>query len=147
MLTPAVRRVLTSSRLALVRPQTARTFSAFGYRASGHDVDNPVVIQGPGAKPGSVPTDLDQSAGLERAERLAQLEGREFFQMKPIPMTHMGTRKNPIIIDSVDENRIVGCSGYPAESHDMLWINVERSHEVDRCNKCGCVFKMNYLGE
>ncbi|KAJ1908298.1 Cytochrome c oxidase subunit 4, partial [Tieghemiomyces parasiticus] len=112
-----------------------------------HDVENPTVFQGPGAQPGTVPTDYDQSTGLERGERLAQYEGRELFDMKPFKMTHLGTRANPIVIDSVDEIRHIGCTGYPAESHDTIWLNVDRKHEIDRCPKCGSVFKMNFIGE
>ncbi|KAJ1654967.1 Cytochrome c oxidase subunit 4 [Dispira simplex] len=151
MLATILRRITPSSasrHIAAARPLGARLLSVSAVRASaGHDVDNPVVVQGAGAQPGTVPTSYDQAAGLERAELLARLEGRELFSMKPLEMTHLGTKKNPILIDSIDEVRHVGCTGYPAESHSLIWINVERKHEIDRCPECGCVYKMNYIGE
>lgn len=38
------------------------------------------------------------------------------FQMAPLDMTHMGTLKNPVVVKTLDEYRIVGCTGYPADS-------------------------------
>jgi cytochrome c oxidase subunit 5b len=69
------------------------------------------VHVGPGAKAGQVATDLDQATGLERLELLAKLEGEELWDMKPLEMTHMGTKKNPIVIKTVDPHRFIGCTG------------------------------------
>jgi len=66
---------------------------------------------GPGAKPGSMPTDLEQATGLERAEILAKIEGQELFDMEPLMLTHVGTKSNPILVKSVDPERYVGCTG------------------------------------
>lgn len=66
---------------------------------------------GPGGKAGEVPTDLDQATGLEREELLAKLEGRELFDMEPLNMTHLGTPSNPIVVQSHDAIRFVGCTG------------------------------------
>lgn len=66
---------------------------------------------GPGGKAGEVPTDLEQATGLERQELLAKLEGKELFDMEPLNMTHIGTPKNPIVVQSHDPIRFVGCTG------------------------------------
>ncbi|RIB05540.1 cytochrome c oxidase [Gigaspora rosea] len=101
---------------------------------------------GPGAKPGAVPTDVDQATGLERAELLAALEGKELFELKPLKITKYGTKKDPIRVKSVDPVRYVGCSGFPVDSHELLWLVLDKNHEFDRCPECGQVFKMNYIG-
>lgn len=44
----------------------------------------------PGAQPGSVPTDLDQSTGLERLEILGKMQGIDIFDMKPLDASRFG---------------------------------------------------------
>ncbi|RKP07925.1 cytochrome c oxidase, partial [Thamnocephalis sphaerospora] len=95
---------------------------------------------GPGAQPGTVPTDVDQATGLERLELLAKLEGREFFDLSPLKMDRLGTKQDPIIITSTSGERQVGCTGHGIESHETLWLNVTHKHEFDRCPECGSVF-------
>ncbi|CAM0136341.1 Cytochrome c oxidase subunit 4 [Umbelopsis sp. WA50703] len=133
--------------IATPRPVTVRPFSVLGARLSGsvskHDAD---ALIGPGAAPGTVPTDLDQATGLERLELLSKLEGKELFDMEPLNMTHLGTKQNPIVVKSQDPTRFVGCTGYPAESHDTIWLTVDKSHDYDRCPECGSVFKLDFQG-
>ncbi|KAI9321063.1 cytochrome c oxidase subunit VB-domain-containing protein [Dichotomocladium elegans] len=125
----------------------ARPFSILGARLSGAVSSESVEKNiGPGAPAGTVPTDLEQATGLERMELLAKLEGREFFDMEPLNMTHLGTVKNPIVVKSHDAIRFVGCTGYPAESHDVIWLSLDKSHEHDRCPECGSVYKMDFVG-
>lgn len=102
---------------------------------------------GPGAKPGETPTDLNQSTGLERYELLEMMAGREPWDLKPLEVTHMGTKKNPIVIQTVDPERFIGCTGYPADSHPVLWLTVTHEHDFDRCPECGCVYKYQFIGE
>lgn len=66
---------------------------------------------GPGGKAGEIPTDLEQATGLERLELLAKLQGKELFDMEPLNMTHIGTPKSPIVVQSHDPIRFVGCTG------------------------------------
>ncbi|KAI7872746.1 cytochrome c oxidase [Spinellus fusiger] len=121
-----------------------RTFSAVrSYSAVAKPSENSVA---PGGKAGEVPTDLEQATGLERLELLAKLQGKELFDMEPLDMTHLGTVKNPIVVDSHDPIRFVGCTGYPVDAHDVIWINLDKSHEHDRCPECGSVFTMNFVG-
>jgi cytochrome c oxidase subunit 5b len=44
----------------------------------------------PGAKAGTVPTDLEQSTGLERLEILGKMEGIDIFDMKPLDASRKG---------------------------------------------------------
>ncbi|KAL0079791.1 cytochrome c oxidase subunit VB-domain-containing protein [Phycomyces blakesleeanus] len=123
-----------------------RPFSILGARLSGAvGHANPSSVT-PGGKAGEVPTDLEQATGLERIELLAKLEGKELFDMEPLQVTHLGTPKNPIVVESHDPIRFVGCTGFPVESHDVIWINLDKSHEHDRCPECGSVFTMNFVG-
>lgn len=46
---------------------------------------------GPGAAPGTVPTDLEQSTGLERLEILGKMEGVDVFDMRPLDASRLGT--------------------------------------------------------
>ncbi|KAI8970378.1 cytochrome c oxidase subunit VB-domain-containing protein [Mycotypha africana] len=134
-------------RAAPIAARTSvRPFSVFGARLSGA-VGHPSESNlGPGSEDGKVPTDLEQATGLERQELLAKLEGKEFFDLEPLNMTHIGTKSNPIVVKSHDPIRFVGCTGFPAESHEVIWINLDKSHEYDRCPECGSVFKMDFVG-
>jgi len=145
----ALRRAAITAGVAVktARPAAAtRPFSVLGARLSAHppstgSADTSLI--GPGGKPAEVPTDLEQATGLERLELLAKLDGKEFFDMAPLEMTRLGTKQNPIIISSKDDYRFVGCTGFPADSHDTIWLTVKQDHEFDRCPECGCVYKLD----
>ena len=47
-------------------------------------------LLGPGAEPGTVPTDLEQSTGLERLEILGKMQGVDIFDMRPLPADRVG---------------------------------------------------------
>ena len=61
----------------------------------------------PGAEPGTVPTDLDQSTGLERFEILGKMQGVDVFDMKPLDASRKGTGpasatfKSFVIVDKI----------------------------------------------
>lgn len=44
----------------------------------------------PGAKPGTIPTDLDQSTGLERLELIGKMQGIDIFDMRPLDASRKG---------------------------------------------------------
>ena len=48
-------------------------------------------LRAPGAKPGTVPTDLEQSTGLERLEILGKMQGIDIFDMRPLDSSRVGT--------------------------------------------------------
>ncbi|CAI4061540.1 hypothetical protein SKDZ_07G0790 [Saccharomyces kudriavzevii ZP591] len=109
------------------------------------EVNGPETLIGPGAKEGTVPTDLDQETGLARLELLGKLEGIDVFDTKPLDSSRKGTMKDPIIIESYDDYRYVGCTGSPAGSHTIMWLK-PTVNEVARCWECGSVYKLNPVG-
>jgi hypothetical protein len=44
-----------------------------------------------GAAPGTMPTDLEQSTGLERLEILGKMQGVDVFDMSPLDASRKGT--------------------------------------------------------
>ncbi|KAH9452062.1 hypothetical protein Pst134EA_025998 [Puccinia striiformis f. sp. tritici] len=110
-----------------------------------HDA-RPPIIQGPGAKPGTVPTDLEQATGIERYEILARMEGHDPFDRKPLAVNHMGTLDNPVKVFSLERTRIVGCTGFPVDSHDTLFMKVS-SARPRRCTECGCAYIVDFQGD
>lgn len=49
-----------------------------------------------GAKPGTVPTDAEQSTGLERLEILGKMQGIDIFDMRPLDASRLGTSTRSI---------------------------------------------------
>jgi cytochrome c oxidase subunit 5b len=47
----------------------------------------------PGAKVGTVPTDLEQATGLERLEILGKMQGIDIFDMKPLDSSRKGMKE------------------------------------------------------
>nr|CAG8433249.1 9550_t:CDS:2 [Entrophospora candida] len=105
----------------LMKRSVVRTFSALG----------------PRAKPGTVPSEVEQSTGLERLEILAKLDGVDIFDENPLPVASFGTKTNPVIVKAVDTHRLVACTA--------VWISVDKDHEFDRCTECGQVFKLKQV--
>ncbi|RBR20704.1 uncharacterized protein FIESC28_05221 [Fusarium coffeatum] len=101
---------------------------------------------GPGAAPGTVPTDLEQSTGLERLEILGKMEGVDIFDMRPLEATRLGTMKDPIMVRSAGEEQFAGCTGFPVDSHTVNWLGLTRERPIERCPECGSVYKMDYVG-
>lgn len=54
------------------------------------DIKSEADLIGPGAKPGTVPTDLEQATGLERLEILGKMEGVDIFDMRPLDASRKG---------------------------------------------------------
>ncbi|KIV99682.1 uncharacterized protein PV09_08735 [Verruconis gallopava] len=100
----------------------------------------------PGAPVGTVPTDLNQSTGLERLEILGKMQGIDIFDMKPLDSSRKGTMEDPIIVRSFGEEQYVGCTGVPADTHEILWLVTSRDRPIERCGECGNVIKMEYVG-
>ncbi len=47
-------------------------------------------LKGPGAAPGTVPTDVEQATGLERLEILGKMESVDIFDMRPLDASRLG---------------------------------------------------------
>ncbi|KAK9453484.1 cytochrome c oxidase subunit VB-domain-containing protein [Dipodascopsis uninucleata] len=152
-------------RVSMATPVSARLFSRsslFGKEVSNktHDVpdadvprvsvtlsdaEKPTDLFGPGAEPGNVPTDFEQATGLERLELLGNMAGVDVFGMGPLPSDRIGTMEDPVVIDSGVKLQYLGCTGVPADSHDIEWM-AATPERPSRCLECGSVYKLNYVG-
>ncbi|KZT73699.1 COX5B, subunit VB of cytochrome c oxidase [Daedalea quercina L-15889] len=143
MLRVAVRSVARSA----LKPSpsvAARSLSTTAARLSDHTAPTP-PLYGPGGKPGEIPSDLDQATGLRRAQVLAEREGVKLFDEEPLDSSRIGTLADPIKVLSYEHNRIIGCTGSPAESHELLWMNLTEDKKR-RCPECGSVYELDYQG-
>lgn len=134
-----VARSLWTSRVLLNNKNVVKTASSLA------EVDGPESLIGPGGKEGEIPTELEQATGLARLELLGKLEGIEVFDTKPLDASRKGTMKDPIVVDSYDDYRYVGCTGSPAGSHTIMWLK-PTVNQVARCWECGSVYKLNPVG-
>lgn len=132
--------MLTSSRIL------AQTKVAPKISSSLSDVTGPDSLIGPGAKPGTIPTEYDQATGLERFEYLGKLEGVDVFDMEKPIFEGAGTMKDPYLVPTYIGMRYVGCRGKGGEDHKPYWMKVEEGKPA-RCWQCGTVYAAKYLGE
>jgi len=68
------------------------------------DIKGEDDLIGPGAEPGTIPTDLEQAVGLERLEILGKMQGVDVFDMKPLDASRKGMRH----VRSAKEYRVNG---------------------------------------
>ncbi|EMC99717.1 hypothetical protein BAUCODRAFT_83035 [Baudoinia panamericana UAMH 10762] len=154
------------ARRAVFRPAATRSFATTVVRSADArpDSGNPKPGQSdslitpldniksesdllpPGAAPGTVPTDLEQATGLERLEILGKMQGVDIFDMRPLDASRRGTLQDPIVVKSFGDEQYLGCTGSPADSHNVLWLTVSRDRPVERCPECGSAYKMEYVG-
>jgi cytochrome c oxidase subunit 5b len=52
----------------------------------------------PGAKPGTVPTDIEHATGLERLELIGKMQGIDIFDMRPLDASRKGMFTPRIIV-------------------------------------------------
>ncbi|BCR85309.1 cytochrome c oxidase subunit IV [Aspergillus chevalieri] len=100
----------------------------------------------PGAKPGTIPSDIEQATGLERLELVGKMQGIDIFDLRPLDASRKGTLDNPIVVNGAGDEQYAGCTGYPVDSHQVNWLTVSRERPIERCNECGNVVKLNYVG-
>ncbi|CCX11392.1 Similar to Cytochrome c oxidase subunit 4, mitochondrial; acc. no. P06809 [Pyronema omphalodes CBS 100304] len=141
----------TVARRAVVAPRAfstalPRLSSAPAKIKTFHEIRTEADLIGPGAKPGTVPSDIDQATGLERFEILGKMEGIDVFDMKPLDASRKGTMEDPIVVPSFGEERYLGCTGFPVDSHTVIWLTTSKDRPVERCPECGSVYKMDYVG-
>lgn len=157
VLRTAARPALSSARLT-ARPAAAAAHKALSTSAVRRSSKAP-EIYGSGGKAGEIASDEEQATGLERFQLLGELEGVDMFDTAPLDSSRVGTPKDPIKVYSLvrtcltysfccgvcswslrycfqEPERIVGCSGSPAESHDVIWFNLEEKRQR-RCPECG----------
>ncbi|KAF8149904.1 cytochrome c oxidase [Crassisporium funariophilum] len=140
----AARPAFMAARSSL-KPSTSalRAFSTSVRVQSGPP---PPQLYGSGAKAGSVPTDIEQATGIERLQLMGDLEGINVFDDSPLDASRLGTKANPVMVLAYDDERIIGCTGVPADSHDVLWFNLKKD-EQGRCTECGSVYALDFQGE
>jgi len=138
----AARPALKATRPAAIPAFRVAALSTSAIRRSGEPAPS---LFGPGGKAGEVPSDLDQATGLERLQVLGEAEGFEVFDEAPLDSDRIGTQSDPIKVFSLDTERIVGCTGAPADSHDILWLNL-RKEKQSRCPECGSVYELDFQG-
>ena len=123
--------------------------------STGGNGNKETIIQGPGAKTGTIGSDYDQSVGVERLELLSKLAGRSVFSSKEL-LCHprgegiKGTVADPVLVETLASSgdavevkeRIVGCSGVPKGSHEIGFFWVRSESEPARCPECGQAFKL-----
>jgi cytochrome c oxidase subunit 5b len=115
--------------------------SAVHHKAASHqDTSTPTL-----GKAGEIPTDLEQSTGLEREQYLLRREGKTAFDMG-VKRDFYGTRERPAYVPSMYESRIVICSGFPTESHEYKFFELEKDHP-QRCPECGQYFVLQSHGD
>ncbi|KAG6908690.1 hypothetical protein DXG01_003704 [Tephrocybe rancida] len=122
-------------------PSTLRAIHST-VRASEAHGPAPPQLFGLGGKPGEVPSDVEQATGLERLQLLGELEGIKVFDDAPLDASRVGTKADPILVPSYDVERIIGCTGSPADSHDVLWFNLTQERHA-RCTECGSVYALD----
>jgi cytochrome c oxidase subunit 5b len=54
--------------------------------------------------------------------------------------------EEPITVNAAGNEQYVGCTGYPVDSHGVLWITLTREEPKSRCMECGSVYEMHYVG-
>eukprot|EP00160_Parvularia_atlantis_P014202 Unigene3393_Nuclearia_a/m.10400 Unigene3393_Nuclearia_a/g.10400 ORF Unigene3393_Nuclearia_a/g.10400 Unigene3393_Nuclearia_a/m.10400 type:complete len:166 (-) Unigene3393_Nuclearia_a:37-534(-) len=98
----------------------------------------------PGAPPGAMPSNLEQATGREREEYLAALKGFNLFEEQPKVAKHFGTKKNPVVVFTHFDERVVGCQGPCPFEHEAgwgLWWNMKVNTDK-RCPECGQYFQL-----
>ncbi|QSZ37027.1 hypothetical protein DSL72_009119 [Monilinia vaccinii-corymbosi] len=99
------RSAIAAARRAAVSPVVRRTFTSSVLRREAappaassdrkikkfEEIKTEADLLGPGAAPGTVPTDLEQATGLERLEILGKMQGIDVFDMKPLDASRKGT--------------------------------------------------------
>lgn len=50
------------------------------------------------------------------------------------------------MVKSAGDEQYAGCTGYPADSHNTVWLTLSRARPLERCEECGSVYQMQYIG-
>ncbi|KAJ1562546.1 Cytochrome c oxidase subunit 4 [Cladochytrium tenue] len=148
-MSPLVAAAAIAAAKAAPRGVLVRAFSAAAIARSAtpaHSKPADPVIPGY-RKDGVVPKNWELATGPERYELERNLAGHKvaFEGMNPIYLTSKPTAKNPYVIHGTDVVKYIGCTGFPADTHEIVWLTLSEHKGVDRCPHCGNAFK--YVAE
>ncbi|XP_034041348.1 cytochrome c oxidase subunit 5B, mitochondrial [Thalassophryne amazonica] len=86
-----------------------------------------------------MPTDEEQSTGIERHNLEAMKQGKDPYSiMKPVPCA--GTKEDPHIVPSAYHKRLVGCI-CEEDNATIVWFWIHEG-EAQRCPSCGSHYKL-----
>ena len=137
-------RFLSTSRIVMSAPHSNVSATTATKLSEVTGPDGSLI--GPGAKEGTIPSDMDQATGLERFEILGKREGIDVFDMENPVFEGNCTMKDPYLVPTYIGYRYVGCAGKDGDDHKPYWMKVEEGHPA-RCWQCGNVYAAKYLGE
>ncbi|KAG6555352.1 hypothetical protein Mapa_002578 [Marchantia paleacea] len=90
--------------------------------------------------------DFGIATGMELEELEAQRKGLKRFDLDA-PRGPFGTKADPALVESVFDERIVGCSGGVGEDeHDVVWFKLKKGEDYE-CPACTQVFQLKVVGE
>jgi len=139
--------VVAAAAKSSARTTALRSFASSSRRLSG-DHHGPPQLYGPGSKNAeAIPSDAEQATGLERFQLLGRMEGVDVFDLKPLDASRLGTAAEPIKVQSFYPERLVGCTGFPADSHDVIWLTLNSTLKNHRCPECGSVYTLDVAGD
>lgn len=144
---PSGARALSVTRAALSAPASGPKSPAdFKVSNTLAEATDPDSLLGPGGKKNEMPDSFEQATGIERLELLAKAEGIDLFDDKPLIQDKKGTPDDPVIVDSYDTVRYIGCTGWPQGSNgETSYLRLELG-KIARDWESGCCYKLNYIG-
>lgn len=144
----------SSTRLLKKTKQSYSSKNTVGQNKRHKDDDNEHVVMPPSSmsttsSADQLPTPYEHVVGKERLEMLQELSGKQAFLDRPMVVDHYGTLKDPIKVDTIVGERLVGCTGFPKYSHDPVWMWVRENSLIHpkRCCHCGQAFQINKLDD
>ncbi|KAJ3250036.1 Cytochrome c oxidase subunit 4 [Chytriomyces hyalinus] len=129
---------------AIRRISAAKNFSSAAVaRSADQGKSDAFNLPVPGYRaPGQIAHNWEIATGNERYEYVKRLEGEEPWpDMQPYYMKSKPTAANPFVVTGSDPEKYVGCTGFPADTHETVWLTLRSHRGVDRCPHCGNAFK------
>lgn len=81
-------------------------------------------LLGPGAAPGTIPTDLEQATGLERFEILGKMQGIDVFDMRPLDASRIGKGIHPSSRTNMSDLRMI------CEYSNKMWVRNDDKNDT-----------------
>ncbi|GCB64174.1 cytochrome c oxidase subunit 5B2 [Scyliorhinus torazame] len=88
-----------------------------------------------------IPTDEEQSTGLERKALQAMKKGKDPYSIFK-PKEYAGTKEDPHVVPSITDKRLVGCI-CEEDNTAIVWFWLH-SGNPQRCPSCGSHYKLEH---